>query len=563
MPNIFSHASRPNYAPSSGRTFAFVLVGIFLIVFNSNARAQLMINKGATTSTKLNSYVQVNGAYQNQTGTIDDSGIVTITSDFTNNAPAFAGGSGWYNIAGNFTNDGTFTRKTGTVNLNGATNQNVGGAVVTTFYDLQFTVGGTKTLTQKEIVDSNCYFTNGICYTTQPDVLNFTINGNWVNNSGMPVSSCISYVDGPCEKDMNSTNLFWFPVGKDGRANTCAITPSSSTATTFRTQYFDFKYWNTIDIQAPLITVSKVQYWHGDIVTPATGGTNAIIRLYWIPGDYTSASYMSTPSGLVVGRWDTLAPNPPGPTPAWVTAGVSALSPGASYLSGWIESATVLSSQYGTSITNRPFTLASITANNSLPVELGTFTVHQQHDAALLDWKTYSEIESLGFEIERSRIAETGGQVDAPVLIQSFAQDTNLLAKSPWGASYETADEGLASGHYRYDLYEVDRDGIRTKLASRELDFNEISIPNTLQVSIYPNPSAQVAHVEIDVPADAHVTADLYDITGKLTERIEDDEVLAGPHLKAVDVSKLPAGTYNLVVISGTSRLAKSIVVSK
>ena len=538
-------------------SLALVLAMSFLSVLPAGTKAQLMINKGATIVTKLSSFVQVNGAYQNSSGSIDDSGIVTVTSDFTNNSVATAGGSGWYNIAGNFTNDGTFVRKTGTVNLNGASNQNVGGATITTFYDLQFTNGGSKTLTQKEIVDSNCYFTNGVCYTTQTDVLNFTVNGNWINNAGLPVAPAISYVDGPCEKDMNSTNRFWFPVGKAGRGNTCAITPSSSTPTTYRTQYFNFPYVNTTSIQSPLVTVSKIQYWHGDIVTPSSGGADAIIRLYWIPGDYTMSVYMSTMSNLLVGRWDTLAPNPPGPTPAWVTAGVSALSPGATYNSGWIESALVPAIKYGTSITNRPFTIASLTADNSLPVELGSFTAHEQRNQVVLDWKTYSEIQSLGFEVERHR---AGGD---PMLIKSFTQDTALLAKSPYGASYETTDEGLATGEYFYDLYEIDKDGIRTKLASRQVDFSEVSIPNSLSVSIFPNPAVQSAHLEMDLPNDEHVSAKIFDISGRLVANVVDADFTAGDHLLPIELSGIGSGTYSIVLTAGSERSMRTFIVKR
>ncbi len=533
-----------------------------LALTESTAHAQLMINKGATIVTKVGSYTQVNGAYQNQTGSIDDSGTVTITTDFTNNSAATAGGSGWYNIGGNFTNDGTFVRKTGTVNLNGASNQNVGGAVVTTFYDLQFTNGGTKTLTQKEIVDSNCYFTNGVCYTTQTNVLNFTTNGNWVNNAGLPVSPAISYVDGPCEKDMNSTNRFWFPVGKASRGNTCAITPSSSAATTYRTQYFCSKYVNTTSIQTPLVAVSTIQYWHADIVS---GGADAILRLYWIPGDYVPA-WMPTPSGLVVGRWDTLAPVVPGPTPAWVTAGVSALSPGATYNSGWIESATVVSAKYGTSIINRPFTLASTTSDNSLPVEMGKFTARQVGNTVKLNWNTYSEIQNLGFEIERHPVlsltdAET---VAAPVLIRSFESDTALQAKSPWGANYETTDDAhLATGRYVYDLYQIDRNGIRTHAASQTVDYSEKAIPGSLTISIYPNPAVETAHIEFGMPTDAYVSAGLYDVSGRLVEKLVDENLAAGVHTISYSASHLASGNYSVVLLSGGMRMRESFVVNR
>jgi hypothetical protein len=546
---------------------AFLLAAIFLLAtaIGGPIRAQLMINKGAVIVTKPNSFMQVNGAYQNQTGSIDDSGVVTITTDFTNNTAATSSNAGWYNIGGNFTNDGTFNRKTGTVDLYGASNQNVGGAVITTFYDLQFTGGGSKTLTQKEIVDSDCYFNNGICYTTQTDVLNFTVNGNWINISGMPVAPCASYVDGPCEKDMNSTNRFWFPVGKNGRANTCAITPQSSTATTYRTQYFNFSYVNTTSIQAPLVTVSKVQYWHGDIVTPnPTGGADAIIRLYWIPGDYTLLIYMSTISKLLVARWDTLAPNPPGPTPAWVTAGESAISPGATFNSGWIESAIVPAAKYGLANLNRPFTIASDSSDNSLPVEMGPFTARQVENHIELNWRTYSEIQSLGFELERENPTKLGNEPSSPLLIGSFENDTALQAKSPWGASYQTIDNNLpASGRYTYDLYQIDKDGIRTHVGSEQVDFSEIAIPNSLEVSVYPNPAFNKAWVDFALPKDAPVTFDLFDVTGRNVGHFDEGEQEVGPHNTSLDFSPLPSGTYSLVVIAGDNRITKNIVIMK
>ncbi len=69
-------------------SLAAVLAFAWLASLAVPARAQLMINKGAVIVTKPNSFMQVNGAYQNQTGSIDDSGTVTITTDFTNNTAA-------------------------------------------------------------------------------------------------------------------------------------------------------------------------------------------------------------------------------------------------------------------------------------------------------------------------------------------------------------------------------------------------------------------------------------------------------------------------------------------
>jgi len=238
-----------------------------------------------------------------------------------------------------------------------------------------------------------------------------------------------------------------------------------------------------------------------------------------------------------------------------VTAGVSALSPGANSTSGWIESAVVSNAQYGLGILNRPFTIASITADNSLPVEVGHFGAHQSKNHVLLEWKTYSEFQNLGFEIERTR---EGGSKE---LIKSFVNDPNLLAKSPWGADYETLDEDhLTGGRYSYDLYQIDKDGIRTLVATRFVDFTELAIPNSLEVSIYPNPAYEQSHVSIAIPDDEHVVANLYDITGKLIAPIMDADLSAGEHLLDLDATNLATGSYNVVVVAGRERMMRSFV---
>jgi hypothetical protein len=518
---------------------------VLLICSPATTSAQLMINKGATISTKITSIMQVNGAYQNASGSIDDSGTVVVTTNFTNSSPATAGGAGYYYIGGHYTNDGTFVRQTGTVVLNGTGNQNVGGTSITTFYNLQFTNGGTKTLTQKEIVDSNCWFTNGICYTTNTNVLNFTVNGNWVNGSSA------SYVDGPCEKDFAYATEWRYPVGKNLRFNTCSITPITATPTTFRTEYFNFPYVNTTSVIPPLVGVSKIHYWYGDIVS-SNPKADSKIKLYWIAGDYTTASYISSTSGLVVARWNI-------PLVAWESAGSSGVRtvPPADYISGWVQSQNVISTNYGTSLVSQPFTISTITSDNSLPVELANFSVRQVANKVNLAWSTYSEINNLGFEIERRRV---GGE---PTRIKSYEHDTALLAKSAWGAHYETVDEEtLVPGQYAYELFQRDVNGHRERVASRTIEIREIGSTSEFHVSSYPNPSTGPTHIKLDLPTDAHVEIAAYDVTGHNMLQAEPVDLGAGEHLIPFDLSGLASGTYRVIVSAGAERTSTVVVVS-
>jgi hypothetical protein len=225
----------------------------------------------------------------------------------------------------------------------------------------------------------------------------------------------------------------------------------------------------------------------------------------------------------------------------------------------------VTAAQYGSSTVNRPFTLGSTNPDNSLPVQMGPFAAHQVEDHVALDWTTYSEIQLLGFELDRTKeniVGDGGG--DAPVVVGTYFNDTALQAKSPFGANYQTIDTtALSNGLYTYDLYEIDKDGVRTEVASQSVDFSEVDIPSAVDLSVFPNPATNSVRAEFGLPADAYVRLDLYDITGReVTQSIEGNFV-AGPNVVSIDVANLASGAYDLVLSSGNQRLMKGIVIQK
>jgi hypothetical protein len=187
---------------------------------------------------------------------------------------------------------------------------------------------------------------------------------------------------------------------------------------------------------------------------------------------------------------------------------------------------------------------------------MGPFTARQVADHVELDWKTYSEIQSLGFELDR---ASANGQ---PEVIQSFINTPALQAKSPYGADYQTLDnDNLTTGKYTYSLYQIDKDGIRSSAGTQTLDFSEIAIPSSLTVSVYPNPVYQNAILEVALPQDSHIEINIYDITGRMVKTVLDADLTAGPHLVPFDASSLARGEYNVIVNSPSQRMLRTIVV--
>ena len=131
--------------------------------------------------------------------------------------------------------------------------------------------------------------------------------------------------------------------------------------------------------------------------------------------------------------------------------------------------------------------------DSSLPVELSSFTAESKHANILLKWSTESEIENLGFVIER-RDANTETETVWTEL-SSYLSDESLSGHGSTSARNEyayTDNSGQAGMTYAYRLSDVDYKGqitvhksVSVLCRAEETDVN----PGTFQLSsIYPNP---------------------------------------------------------------------------
>ncbi len=512
----------------------FLTIGIFCAIFYGGLlRAQILTNNGASVKTTSGAIVYVSGSVNNASGIYDNTGTTTITGNLTNGGTLRD--SGTINLAGDWINNNIFTRYIGLVVMNGAA-QNFSGLQTTTFNNLTIQGGNTKTVNIAEIVDGVMDFTSGIVSTTQTHLLTFTINGSWINGSST------SYVDGPAAKDFNSTTEFQYPIGKAGRFNTAGVKPNSATATTFRAEYFNTPYVNTVTVIAPLKNVSKFQYWNVD---RTAGTSNAQVRLYWISGDYALPSYIANVNYLEVARWTGAA---------WTGEGNAGAT--GNYVAGNIISNVVTT--WGL-VPNEHFTLGSDTLINSLPVELDHFAAHQQGTHVRLDWLTRSEIQNLGFEIERRT------ETTEPALIQSWQTDTSLVAKSRYGASYATLDDPPGDGLYTYELYQRDHNGSRWHVASQTLLFRQIPESSPIALDIYPNPVTDHTQLRVGLQQDvASVQVELYDAAGRKVFDANAGSMSIGYHTYTLNgLDRFPTGRYTVVVNTGDHRMTKALIINR
>ncbi len=179
-----------------------------------------------------------------------------------------------------------------------------------------------------------------------------------------------------------------------------------------------------------------------------------------------------------------------------------------------------------------------------LPVELEYFTAEESANCVSLSWKTGSETNLAGFELDR--IAGNDSET-----IAALWNDDSLRARSPSGANYYYTDDDAPAGSLRYDLYEITQDGLREWLASRTP--SEAPSPAPLSIG---NPIYERGELEFSLSAPDEVTIRLTDALGRT---VFSKTAAAGIGNIIIPVSLVP-GVYFLEARSlGNKAIAKFI----
>ncbi|MDP4265297.1 MAG: DUF4082 domain-containing protein [Bacteroidota bacterium] len=167
-----------------------------------------------------------------------------------------------------------------------------------------------------------------------------------------------------------------------------------------------------------------------------------------------------------------------------------------------------------------------------LPVVLSEFRATPSNSDVLLSWKTQSEFNSRGFEIQRSNNSADWYPVNF----------VNGAGESTTTRNYSYTDKGLAPGLYYYRLRQTDYDGKNT--------FSSIVtaiIGGKGTVSLfpnYPNPFSATSTIRYDLPRTQKVRLSLVDMMGREVKVLADNMSEAGSHLVTIDAATLQRQLY-------------------
>jgi hypothetical protein len=230
----------------------------------------------------------------------------------------------------------------------------------------------------------------------------------------------------------------------------------------------------------------------------------------------------------------------------------------ADYLGGHASDGTVTGATY-TNSDNSGFTTNT---DASLPVELTSFTASSLKGAVQLSWVTESEIDNLGFLVDRSLEPISGFTTIADY---RFVPELQGQGSVTYRTDYSYKDTEVIPGtKYYYVLSDVTGNPEYGEPVTRHTDkmVNATPLWADLETGIlkdfrllkvYPNPFNPSTMISFDVPLDTkHATLlRVYNIKGQLVETLVNEQMKPGTHKIKWNAVNLSSGIYFVEMRAG------------
>ncbi len=180
-----------------------------------------------------------------------------------------------------------------------------------------------------------------------------------------------------------------------------------------------------------------------------------------------------------------------------------------------------------------------------LPVELNSFTAKAGKDNVRLIWRTETEVNNYGFEIERqvgNRQLTIGNEytIRNPKWEKIGFVQGNGNTNSP--KEYSFVDENLNGGSkFQYRLKQIDNDG---QFAYSDVVEAEV-VPDKYELSQnYPNPFNPSTKIKYSITEPGKVKLTLFNLLGEEVTTLVNEEKPAGNYSIDFNAANLPSGVY-------------------
>lgn len=207
-----------------------------------------------------------------------------------------------------------------------------------------------------------------------------------------------------------------------------------------------------------------------------------------------------------------------------------------------LNALSFLTNNFGFMVADNGYIMKVTSGSVPIPVELVSFSVHQEDGKAILKWETASELNNHGFEIQRRYNEEN----DSSFSTIGFKPGKGTTTEPQF---YEFIDEipAYINGSISYRLKQIDFDG--------QFEYSEVvTIDNPAGSSYalyqnYPNPFNPGTVISWQSPVSGMVTLKVYDILGNKIATLVNEEKQPGVYEVEFNINsdagrKLSSGIY-------------------
>jgi hypothetical protein len=192
-----------------------------------------------------------------------------------------------------------------------------------------------------------------------------------------------------------------------------------------------------------------------------------------------------------------------------------------------------------------------------IPVELISFTATTQARMVILNWTTATEINNLGFEIERKIILNEGNEEWTTI---GFREGYGTTTESK-EYSYVDDISTLNATSLAYRLKQIDYDG-SFEYSDEVLVANPAPIDFALEQN-YPNPFNPSTRLKYSIPQTSDVVIKIFDILGNEIETLVNEEKQIGTYEITWIAEELPSGVYFYRLHAGDFIQTKKMILMK
>ncbi|MEJ2103313.1 MAG: serine hydrolase [Ignavibacteriaceae bacterium] len=192
-------------------------------------------------------------------------------------------------------------------------------------------------------------------------------------------------------------------------------------------------------------------------------------------------------------------------------------------------------------------------AQEIIPVEFTSFTATAHSEKVTLNWITGSEMNNLGFEIERKQDNTDWERI-------GFVEGHGTTTE-PQQYFYVDDISSITSNLLAYRLKQIDFDGT--------IDYsNVVYVENTTPTDFslyqnYPNPFNPLTNIEYSLPVKSQVELVVFNSLGQDVKQLVNEVKEAGKYTIEVNASNLPSGVYFYQIRAGSFVETKKMILLK